>query len=212
MPAFFVGFAVFSGRSQTLGTGGFENRIGEIWPAFPLSPPETLATLWVIRNPGFGPLGYEASGSLWMFFLAWFGSVGTHQKQTSASGLWDTKFPFDIDKSGKGAWLHSDFRCSWSKVMPISSSFRAAGLPPADHSATRLESVAAILAVGIRRCRQAANDPADAKPVSENLSNSLPERLESVRPSRLSVSHRVSETTGFETSRDHTDQEVDDAR
>lgn len=98
------------------------------------------------------------------------------------------------------------------KVMPISSSFQAADLPSAGHTATRLESVAAILAIGIRRCRKAASDSADDPPVSENLSNSLPERLESVRPSRLSVSHHVSETTGLETNRDHTDQEVDDAR
>ncbi len=91
-----------------------------------------------------------------MLFLP--GSVRSERTKTKtlAIRLWDTKFPFDIDKSGKGASVHSDFGCLWSKVMPISSSFRAADLPPADHSATRLASVAAILAVGIQRCRQAA--------------------------------------------------------
>ena len=77
----------------------------------------------------------------------------------------------------------------------------------------RLRSVAAILARGIARLREASDDSVEssAEParVSGNLADSLPKRLDGVAPPSLSVTD-VSETTGFETNRNQNHCEVKD--
>ncbi len=77
----------------------------------------------------------------------------------------------------------------------------------------RLRRVAAILARGIGRLREASDDlvesPDEPARVSGNLADSLPKRLDGVAPPSLSVTD-VSETTGFETSRDQNRCEVKD--
>ena len=75
----------------------------------------------------------------------------------------------------------------------------------------RQRRVAAILARGIGRLREASDDSVEssAEParVSGNLADSLPNRLDGVVPPSLSVTD-VSETTGFETDRDQNRCEV----
>ena len=77
----------------------------------------------------------------------------------------------------------------------------------------RLRRVAAILARGIGRLREASDDsvesPDEPARVSGNLADSLPKRLDGVAPPSLSVTD-VSETTGFETNRDQNHCEVKD--
>ncbi|TWT74802.1 hypothetical protein CA85_00880 [Allorhodopirellula solitaria] len=99
-----------------------------------------------------------------------------------------------------------------NEVPAISLNLSQSSATPAD---IRLRSVAAILAVGIRRLHLAAveSDDRDAtsEPVSGNLADSLPERLDDVGPGGLSVTD-VSETTGFETDRESPEMEMKHAR
>lgn len=90
----------------------------------------------------------------------------------------------------------------------ISLNLSSPSATPAD---VRLRSVAAILAAGIRRLHHSAvesdDDTASSEPVSRNLADSLPERLDDVRPGGLSVTG-VSETTGFETEPESQEMEM----